>query len=99
MGKLNVMLDKQQTKINELDPLRHWQYLPIFEFNLKKFHFAQNGQNEQAPALNPPQVESLNTASPIDQDMLQISNDEPEFDSGDDSDSESLAAVNGRVDY
>ena len=59
MGKLKVMLDKQKSKINDLDPLRNWQYLPIFEFNLKKSHFAQNGQNEPAPVLHPPQVESL----------------------------------------
>ena len=92
------MLDKQQTNVNEIDSLRKWQYLPIFEYTLKKFHFSQNVQLEQAPVLNPPQLERLNTPSPIDQDMLQISNDEPEFDSGDELDSESLTAEVNRVD-
>ena len=66
MGILKVMLDKQQTKVNDIDSLREWQYLPIFEYTLKKFHFAQNGLIEQVPGLNPPQLQRLNTPSPID---------------------------------
>ena len=47
MGKLKCLLDKVQTKVGELNPIRDWQYIPIYDFTLKKFHFSQPDQIEQ----------------------------------------------------
>ena len=58
--------------MNEIDLLREWQYLPIFEYTFRA----------STSLKNPPQVERLNTTSPIDQELLQIGNCESEFDSG-----------------
>ena len=83
MGKLKCVLDKVQTKVGELNPLRDWQYIPIYEFTFNKLHFSQPAQIEQISA---PHLDRIGTTSPFDQDTLQINNDEPEFDSEDQSD-------------
>ena len=103
MGKLVLMLQKQQAKIHEIG--RDWDYIPIYEFKFKKYHFNLTEQNTQTqtqtlhtPYLNTPQDSSLTATSPFEEDMLQISNDEPDFDSADNSNSDSITEINPRVD-
>ena len=98
MGKLKFMLDKVQKKVGELNSQRDWQYIPIYQFTFNKFHFSQPAQIEQINVLNSPQLDRIEATSPIDQDMLQINNDEPEFDSEDQSDSGSLTLDDSRGD-
>ena len=74
MGKLQLMLQKQQAKINEIG--RDWDYIPIYEFKFKKYHFNLTDQNAQTqslhiPYLNTPQDSSLTATSPFEEDMLQ----------------------------
>ena len=92
------MLDKIQKKVGELDSQRDWQYIPIYQFTFNKFHFSQPAQIEQINVLNSPQLDRIEAASPIDHDMFQINNDEPEFDSEDQSDSGSLTLDDSRGD-
>ena len=101
MGKLQLMLQKQQAKIHEIG--RYWDYIPIYEFKFKKYHFNLTDQNAQTQTLhtlylNTPQDSSLTATSPFEDDMLQLSNDKPDFDSADNSDSDSITEINPRVD-
>ena len=102
MGKLQLMLQKQQAKINEIG--RNWDYRRIYEFKLKKYNFNLSNQDPQTlhtplhtPYMATPQV-SLAATSPLKDDLLQISNDEPEFDSADNSDTEIIKVISQRAD-
>ena len=84
MGKLKGLLEKVQTKVNEIEPHREWEYSPIFESNMRKFNFSQP---QQPNVQTLPRLDRSLAASPIDQDMLQANNEEMDLDSDDQSDS------------
>ena len=94
MGLYAGMLQTSKVKINRACPGRNWDYVPIWEFKFRRYHFNTAEQVQQPPVVQPPVVQNVPIQSPIlvqeedspDDDCLLI---EPEQNSFDESDYES----------
>ena len=99
LGKIEALLKEVKRKVEADDPLKSWDYLPIFEFKFKKFGIFQTDQGQTETERATATEGNLQPSSPAPSDTLVIDNEDNAHQYSDSEQEEDLDLQYMQTDY